>query len=423
MADIKISGEGPMKRASHMGATFLAVVITSIATAALTSMIIMGSPEPANNVPTGAQSPAPANGGERVATAESKTSHEQQIVDVVAASSMSVVSVIATQDLPVIERYFVDPFGDNFFGGPSPFQIPRYRQNGTEPQEVAAGTGFIVTEDGYVLTNRHVVDIEEADFTIIFSDDTRVSAEVIAMDSVEDIAVLKIDREGLVPLVLGDSDAVRIGQSVIAIGNALGEFSNTVSVGVVSGLNRRIIVGGTGTAELIEGAIQTDAAINPGNSGGPLLNLSGEVIGMNTAIVSGSENIGFAIPIDKAAKALADVQEFGHISRPFIGVRFVPVDAVISEARDLPNDYGALILGSSDGREPGVLKGSPADEAGLREGDVILEIDGVLINADNRLNEVVQSYVVGDVINVKLYSNGETRDITLTLADREILDE
>lgn len=404
-------------RAARTGGTFLAVVLTSVATAALTSFVFLAFSEtdtPADTL--SADIPHQETADEQAPSA----SYEEAITAVVEAAAPSVVSVVATQDLPVIEQYYVDPFGDEFFGGPSPFRIPQYRQNGTEPREVAAGTGFVVSADGLIMTNRHVVDIEgETEFTAVFGAGEQVAAEVVAIDPVEDIALLRVERDNLSALPLGDSDHIQIGSTAIAIGNALGEFQNTVSVGVVSGLGRRVVAGGGASQSVIDGAIQTDAAINQGNSGGPLLNSSGEVIGINTAIVVGSENLGFAIPVNKAKKALSDVQEFGHISRPFIGVRFVTVDAEIQEARGLPNSYGALIIGSADGREPGVLPGSPADTAGLREGDIILEVDGVKINADNQLGSVVNQYSVGDEVALLVYSQGQTREITLTLAERE----
>ena len=409
--------DAAVTRAARTGGTFLAVVLTSVATAALTSFVFLAFSE------TDAPADSPrVSIPDQEATDEyiSAASHEDVITAVVESAAPAVVSVVATQDLPVIERYYVDPFGDEFFGGPSPFRVPQYRQNGTEPREVAAGTGFVVSADGLIMTNRHVVDIEgETEFTVVFSAGEQAAAEVVAIDPVEDIALLSVERDDLHALPLGDSDDIRIGSTAIAIGNALGEFQNTVSVGVVSGLGRRVVAGGSGSQSVIDGAIQTDAAINQGNSGGPLLNSSGEVIGINTAIVVGSENLGFAIPVNKAKKALSDVQEFGHISRPFIGVRFVTVNAEIQEARDLPNDYGALIVGSADGREPGVVPGSPAEEAGLREGDVILEVNGVEINADNQLGSVVNQYSVGDEVTLLVYSQGQTREVMLTLADRE----
>ena len=232
-------------------------------------------------------------------------SEESAVIDVVKESGPGVVSIIASEDVPVIEQYYEEvPFGlfKNFT-----FTVPRYRQNGTETQQVGAATGFIVSPDGYVLTNKHVVENENADYTVITSDQKQFTAEVVARDSINDIAVLKIvsDTEEEFPfLELGDSDSLQVGQTVIAIGYALGRFDNSVSKGVISGLFRTIdAVSGTGssqTSEHLEGIIQTDAAINPGNSGGPLITLQGEVVGINVATVIGSSNISFSIPVNTA---------------------------------------------------------------------------------------------------------------------------
>lgn len=387
-------------------------LVTSVITAFVTSAFVISS------FPKTQQGFLPQSLTENVN--EPASTHEAVIEQVVAKAAPSVVSVVATKDLPVIERYYTNPFGnDDFFNQFFPqLQIPQYRQNGTERKEVAGGTGFVVSSDGFVLTNRHVVNIKDADFTVVFSDGTREDAELIAKDPVEDLAVLRIQRTGLQPIPLGDSDAVVIGQSVIAIGNTLGEFQNTVSVGVVSGLARRLIAGGGGESEVIENAIQTDAAINPGNSGGPLLNLRGEAIGVSTAIVVGSQNVGFAIPINKAKKALGDVEATGKITHAYLGVRHVPVSKEIQEARDLPYDYGALVIGSEDGREPGVDPKSPAVKAGLREGDVLLSVNGERVDEAHSLTSLVIKHQVGEKVALRVYSQGSERDISVVLAER-----
>jgi len=383
-------------------------VVASIATALLTSVLVLQYA----GLDAGPQQDGAPQMSEEVERVGGTDSYEDTIIAVADRVSDSVVSVVATQDLPVIEQFYIDPFG-----GGSPFRVPQFRQRGTEEQQVAAGTGFIVSEDGYVITNRHVVGIEDADFTVIFASGERIAAEVIAVDSVEDLAVLKIDRMGLTPILFGNSDALAIGQTVIAIGNALGEFQNTVSVGVISGLARRLVAGdSSGVQEVIEDAIQTDAAINPGNSGGPLVNLRGEVIGINTAIAIGSENLGFAIPANKAKKVLEDVRTTGRISRPFLGVQFTQVDQGIQEARSLPHDYGALVIGSAG--EPGVLAGSPAAAAGIQEGDVILEVNGERVTVEQQLSSLVQRNRVGETVTLKVWSNGEEKEVPATLVER-----
>lgn len=400
----------------RVSGTFVASVLASIATAALTSLIFLSFSPPQ-------QPPSSSTGGMQGTTQIPLTDHEAAVETVVSKVSPAVVSIVATKDLPVIEQFFVNPFGnDQFFNEFFPFQfrIPQYRQKGTEKQEVSAGTGFIVSEDGTILTNRHVVDIEDADFTVIFSDGSREKAEVLAKDPVEDIAVLRVGRRGLPTVTLGDSDGIKVGQTAIAIGNSLGKFQNTVSVGVISGLARQIAAGDQrGASEVIEGAIQTDAAINPGNSGGPLLNLKGEAIGINTAIVVGSQNVGFAIPINKAKKALDDVRGLGKITYPFLGVRYVLVTQEIKEARGLSVDHGALIIGSSDGREPGVQPNSPAQKAGLREGDVILSVNGERVDENHSLAALIQKHRVGETVTLRVLSGSDERDVSVTLAERK----
>lgn len=240
-----------------------------------------------------------------------QTSQEEAIIKAVKTYSPSVVSIVISKDVPILEQYYIYPF--EFF--------PQFRQKGTEKKQIGGGSGFIISPEGMVLTNKHVVSDKTADYTVLTNDGKKFPAKVVALDPVQDLAILKIDQEKIVdeegnllikkfPTVkLGDSDILQIGQTVIAIGNALGEFQNTVSVGVISGLGRTITASGGGTVETLEDVVQTDAAINKGNSGGPLLNLKGEVIGINAAMSVEGENIGFAIPINKAKKDIESVNK------------------------------------------------------------------------------------------------------------------
>ena len=219
---------------------------------------------------------------------------EQQRIAAVRQAENAVVSVIISKNLPVIEKYYENVnFGNGFT-----FQVPRYRQNGTAEQQVGAGTAFFVSSDGVLMTNNHVVSDSAADYTVLLNDGSKLSARVLSTDPAKDIALLKVDQTDTPFLSLADSDTLDLGQTAIAIGNALGEFRNTVSVGVVSGLQRSVTASvNTGSgSETISNLIQTDAAINLGNSGGPLLDSSGNVIGMNTATATQGESIGFAIP-------------------------------------------------------------------------------------------------------------------------------
>jgi serine protease Do len=224
-------------------------------------------------------------------------SQDELLTAAVAKVSPSVVSVVISKDVPNLQVVYVNPFGDDPFFKDSGIRVPVYQQNGTTHQKVGAGTGFIISNDGYILTNRHVVADSAADYTVLLSNGKQEAARVIYIDQNNDIAIVKI--EGRYPAVsLGDSASLKLGQSVIAIGNALGEYNNSVSVGIVSGLNRTIQASGNGSSEQLSGVIQTDAAINPGNSGGPLLDLNGRVVGINVATVVGSNNISFSIPIN-----------------------------------------------------------------------------------------------------------------------------
>lgn len=349
---------------------------------------------------------------------------DELIVQVVEKASPAVVSVVASKDVPVIERYFVDPFADDpffrqFFGGGSGFQVPQYRQKGTERQEVSSGTGFIVSSDGTVLTNKHVVADTDASYSVIFADGRSVAAKVLARDPLQDFAVLKIQAQGIPALTLGRSGGAKIGQTVIAIGNALGEFSNTVSVGIISGLHRNITAAGapTGPEELQE-LIQTDAAINRGNSGGPLLNIYGEVIGINVAMAEGAQGIGFAIPIDSIKRSLRDVQTLGRIVYPFLGVRYITITSDLAKQKNLPVQKGVLI-DAGDGKVPAVVPGSPAEKAGIKAGDIILEIQGEKLTNDNSLSSVIQKYSVGQEVTIKIIRDGKEMTLTAVLAERK----
>jgi len=352
----------------------------------------------------------------------SNIEYEQAIIDSVKLASPSVVSIIISKNLPVYEQQFVNPFPDvpgftNPFGN---FLIPQQVQNGTKLQEVGAGSGFIVSGDGMILTNKHVVSDPKADYTVITTDGKKYPAKVLALDPVQDLAVIKIQTDTKLPAItLGDSDGIEIGQGAIAIGNALGQFSNTVSVGVVSGLGRTVNASdqGGGFSETLEGIIQTDAAINPGNSGGPLLNLKGEVIGINVATAEGAQSIGFALPINLAKRDVDQVIKTNKIVYPFLGVRNVLVDSTVKDKYNLSVDYGALIIKGVAG-EPAIAAGSPAEKAGLKEGDVILELNGEKITTDNSLTKTIQKYNPGDKVTLKVLRDGKEMMVDVVLTER-----
>jgi serine protease Do len=227
-----------------------------------------------------------------------ETSQDELLITAVGQAAPSVVSIVVTKEVPNLEIVYINPFGDDPFFRDFGVQIPQYRQRGTTEQKIGAGTGFIVNAQGYILTNRHVVEDREARYTVLLTDGSQKPANVMYRDNDIDVAILKIAGSGYAAISLGNSDALKLGQSVFAVGNALGEYNNTVSVGIISGLNRDLEAFGGERSEKLTGVIQTDAAINPGNSGGPLVNFSGEVVGVNVAVARGAENIGFAIPIN-----------------------------------------------------------------------------------------------------------------------------
>jgi len=357
-----------------------------------------------------------------------QTSQEESVINVVRDFSPAVVSIVITKDVPIMEEYYANPFQD--FGLPLQLQIPQYRQMGTEKQEIGGGTGFIISEEGTILTNKHVVIDTEADYTVFTNDGKSYPAKVLARDSIQDLAIIKIEREKLIgskgefsfknfPIVkLGDSDKIQMGQTVIAIGNALGEFRNTVSVGVVSGLSRTITASGGGMSETIEDVIQTDTAINKGNSGGPLLNLKGEVIGINTAMVEQAQSIGFAIPINKAKRDIEQIKKTGKITYPFLGVRYILLTEKIQKQNNLESNRGAWIA-KGEGGETAVSPGSVADKAGLKENDIILEFNNEKITTDNSLSKVIQKYNPGDKISLKILRGKEEKTIEVVLGERE----
>jgi len=338
---------------------------------------------------------------------------EEKIIKVVEETSPAVVSIVISKDVPILEKYYeVDPF----FG----FPTPQYRQKGTEKQEIGGGTGFIISQDGLILTNKHVILEEGAGYTVFTNDGRKFSAKVLARDPFQDLAIIKIEQNKMEPfpiVKLGDSDNLKSGQTVIAIGNALGEFRNTVSTGVVSGLGRKITASGGDFVETLEDVIQTDAAINKGNSGGPLLNLKGEVIGINTAMVIGAQSIGFAVPINKAKKAIEQVREIGKIVYPFLGVRYILVNEKVQAEYNLAIDHGAFIIRGESG-ESAIWPGSAAEKAGLKEKDIVLEFNGGKITIDNSLAKLITKYNPGDKVKLKILRGEKEFEVEVVLDEK-----
>lgn len=353
---------------------------------------------------------------------------EEAIVGAVKRSAPAVVSIVATQDLIVFQQrrgglfqdLCDDPFFRQFFALEECDSAQADPLPKTQRREVSAGTGFFVSAKGLIVTNKHVVNIAKADFTVLTSDGGKYPAKILAKDPFNDLALLKIDspvEKDFPILFLGNSDALQVGQSVIAIGNALGEFSNTVSRGVVSGLARSIVARSGTSSERLEKLIQTDAAINPGNSGGPLLNLRGEVIGVNTAIAQGAQSVGFAIPVNQIKKAINDVKTQGRIVYPYIGVRYLVITPQIKAEKNLTVDYGVIIV--SEQENSGIVPDSPAEKAGLKDGDIILEVNEKKLSSENDLAKAIQNFKVGDQIALKILREGQNQILPVVLEERK----
>lgn len=352
-----------------------------------------------------------------------QVNEQSAVVDVVKRASPAVVSIIVSKDLNKIPGYSSSPFD---FG---PFSFdPFFRQRDpgadAEPniQQVGGGTGFIISEDGLIVTNKHVVDDTQASYTVLTTDGKNYEATVLSRDPVNDLALVKIEASDLPVLPLGSSSDIEIGQRVIAIGNSLAQYQNTVTTGVVSGIGRTITASGSSGSELLEGVIQTDAAINPGNSGGPLLDIGGAVIGINTAIDSQGQLVGFAIPVDDLKRDLESFEKFGRIAKPFLGVRYVIVNDSIKEENNLPVNYGAWVVPSVGAGASGaaaVVPNSAAEKAGIKANDIILEVNGRRIDSNNSLARILKDYNPQDTVKMKILSGTEEKEIAVTLGESQ----
>lgn len=323
--------------------------------------------------------------------------HLSPIVQIAKIACPAVITIVISKDMPKIEGFYLMPFEGKGV------VLPKFKKGKKEATKIGGGSAFIISKDGYILTSGHVVSDADADYTTIISPEEKYQAKVLARDPINDIAILKIKGDNFPFIELGDSDKIELGEDVLAIGNPLGEFHDTLSSGIVSGMSRFIQARNhvTQESQRLRGLIQTDAAINPGNSGGPLIDMDGKVIGINTAAVMGAQNIGFAIPINYAKKDLQEVKKFGKIKFPFLGVKYVILNKEIAEKNKISVDYGALIVRENLG-ESAVIKNSSAEKAGLKEFDIILEAKNEKITQDNPLSSVLQKCGIGEVIELKV---------------------
>jgi serine protease Do len=297
----------------------------------------------------------------------------------------------------------------------------------SQPQQTAgAGTGIIISSSGIVLTNRHVVPVGTDTVTVTLSDGTELkNVEVLGRTNESDnldVAFLKIkDTQGkkLTPAVIGDSSKVEVGDTVVAIGNALGQFQNTVTSGIISGYGRSVTAGdSSGSSDSSENLIdlfQTDAAINEGNSGGPLVNLNGQVIGLNTAIAGDAQNIGFSIPMNDMTGLIKQVMENGKIVRPYLGVHYVILTDDYAYQYNLDTKRGAYIPPATDASGPSIVPDSPADKAGLKEKDVITKVEGTTVDQSHSLTSLLGQHQSGDTLSLTIVRDGKTQTIEVTL--------
>lgn len=336
----------------------------------------------------------------------------------------AVVSIVIAKSLDEITKEFAaEQTGANGQKKRKPvsLSIPKSKIDAHGMVQVDGGSGFIVEKSGVILTNRHVVAERNAAYFVVTNDNTRFEAEVLARDPVDDIAILKIRApEPLPTLPLGDSTKLELGQSVLAFGNALGIFQNTVSMGIISGLSRSITAhpGRKLPPQEMRGLIQTDAAINPGNSGGPLTDIFGQVIGINAAIITDAENISLAIPIHAADRDLHDLRKYGRIRRPLLGLHYLILTPDMSEKLMLPVSHGALIIRDHP-VEHAVVPASPAETAGLLEGDVIIKWNGEEVTETRNIADFLENCEVGETVHLDVIRGKNPIRVSVILGERK----
>lgn len=328
---------------------------------------------------------------------------ESVITSVVEKSLPSVVTIGIVTTRQIGGLFEFDPF--------NPFFNFRRNRGPQEKVDQNIGSGFIISDDGLIITNKHVVADTESSYKVLTNDGVKYEVEKIYRDPSNDLAILKIQAKGLKPLPLGDSDSLKLGQMAIAIGTPLGEFTNTVTVGIVSGLGRGITAGSPfeGFVEKLDGVIQTDAAINPGNSGGPLLNSKGQVIGVNSAIAQEGQNIGFAIPVKVVEKLIEQFESRGSsFERPYIGIQYQTIDRRTAIVNELPE--GAYI--------ERVVPNSPAESAGVQEEDIVTEVDGVRLSSEKDLAQLLAEKSIGQKVKLTIWRDGKTIEIEVTVGSQ-----
>ena len=338
------------------------------------------------------------------------------VIEIAKKVCPAVITVIVSKDLPKVEDFYSFPYGGKEYIMP---MVNKETKNHMEKTLIGGGSGFIISKDGYVITSNHVVSDTTADYTVIIGPKHKHPAKILSRNPINDIAILKIEGKSFPFIKLADSNKIQLGEEVVAVGNALGEFHDTLSTGIISGLSRYITAFGGLDNKLqnLRGLIQTDAAINPGNSGGPLVNMDSEVIGINTAMIMGAQNIGFAIPINYAKKDLEEVKKYGKIVVPFLGVKYVLLSKEMAKANKLLVEHGAMVVREALGESP-VIKGSAADNAGIKEFDIILEFNNQKITPQNTLAQILQKCKIGEESSFKILRDGKKIILKAKLSEK-----
>ena len=312
-----------------------------------------------------------------------------QVIRAIKKALPAVVSIVGNKQLPK-KKGEPSQFWGLFEDKKTPFNISSQLKK--DSKKISSGSGFIITNDGIIATNSHLISPLVEEYRVILNSGDEFAAKIMATDFLNDLVFLKVEAKGLPIIELGDSEKLELGQTAIAIGTALGEFQNSVSVGVVSGLSRFISAKSmiSGKVSKLRGLIQTDAAVNPGNSGGPLINLSGQAIGINTALVFGAENIGFAIPVNHLKEDLREIKKYGKIRKPYLGVRYLLLNSNLKQRNSLPVGYGALVISEDLPDDKAVIPNSPAEKAGIKEFDIILKCQNQEITEKMPLEEILK---------------------------------
>jgi S1-C subfamily serine protease len=343
----------------------------------------------------------------------------QAIVDAPLGQAASVERVTDPDVVRVVEENAVTEAVDKV--SPAVVTITPQGRSGSTLYAEGVGSGVIYGADGWVVTNRHVV-CDADTLAVQLADGQRFEGSVYGLDTLTDLAIVRIEAQDLPTVDMGNSDTLRVGQHAIAIGSPLGTFTNSVTTGVVSAMGRRIDVADvcsrTGQLESLRDLIQTDAAINPGNSGGALVDVDGTLIGINTAIAGDAQGIGFAIPINLARPIMQQAVEGELLSRPWMGIWYTALTPLDRDQRDLLLGYGALVEPPEGLGGDAVFEGSPADKAGLREGDIITHVDGIKVDGDNPLDEILTQYRPDETVSLRVLRGEEVLDLQMQLGTR-----